>query len=140
MTNELPSVGTEDASKMAGILEIGDLPLNESDMAADMLRSLAAERDELASRVRELTELSERLKLEAQIHAQEARTANATIAEIYQCVTGATGEPGTWNGAEPVRQRLAELEGALKVIRNHSSVSLHQIEMIDAALASKEQP
>ncbi len=61
--------------------------------------------------------LIERMKMEAQIHAQEARTANATIAEIYQCVCGATGEPGNWNGAEPVREkltaqdaRIAELE------------------------------
>lgn len=49
-----------------------------------------------------------RLKLEAQIHAQEARTANATIAEIYQCVSGATGEPGNWHGAEPVRRLVQE--------------------------------
>lgn len=47
------------------------------------------------------------LQQQAEIHAQEARTANATIAEIYQLVTGATGEPGRWNGAEPVRKRLA---------------------------------
>lgn len=52
-------------------------------------------------------DLIERLKQEAQIHAQEARTANATIAEIYRAVTGGTGEPGCWNGAEPVRARLA---------------------------------
>jgi hypothetical protein len=47
------------------------------------------------------------LKQEAQIHAQEAKTANSTIYEIYQCVTGATGEPGNWHGAEPVRAALA---------------------------------
>lgn len=61
------------------------------------------------------------LKLEAQIHAGEARAANSTIYEIYQVLSGSTGEPGTWNGAEPARQfvaaaqeRIAELEGALK--------------------------
>lgn len=47
--------------------------------------------------------------VEARIHAQEARTANATIAEIYQVLTGATGEPGNWNGAEPARKIMAEL-------------------------------
>lgn len=46
---------------------------------------------------------------QAQIWKQEARTANATIAEIYQICTGGKGEPGNWNGAEPVRRRLAEL-------------------------------
>ncbi|MGL5117576.1 MAG: hypothetical protein ACRC7C_19865 [Beijerinckiaceae bacterium] len=49
MTNDLPSVGTEDAQEIAhGLGRI------YQDTAADMLRSLAAERDELASRVREL--------------------------------------------------------------------------------------
>jgi len=62
------------------------------------------------ARIAELTDLCDRLKQEAQIRAQEARTANATIAEIYQIVTGKTGEPGNWNGAEPVRRRIAELE------------------------------
>jgi single-strand DNA-binding protein len=38
-------------------------------------------------------ELIERMRMEAQIHAQEARTANATIAEIYQLCSG--GEPVT---------------------------------------------
>lgn len=52
--------------------------------------------------------LIERLKQEAEIHAQEARTANRTIAEIYQVVSGATGEPGNWHGAEPVRQLMAQ--------------------------------
>jgi hypothetical protein len=60
--------------------------------------------------VTSLPELVERLKQEAQIHAQEARTANATIAEIYQLCTGATGEPGNWNGAEPVRALIAAHE------------------------------
>lgn len=46
--------------------------------------------------------------LQAQCWKQEARCANHTIAEIYQLVTGATGEPGNWNGAEPVRALIAE--------------------------------
>ena len=47
--NDLPSVGTEDAQEIAhGLGRI------YQDTAADMLRSLVAERDELASRVREL--------------------------------------------------------------------------------------
>lgn len=46
---------------------------------------------------------------QAQIWKGEARAANATIAEIYQLCSGATGEPGNWHGAEPVRRKLAEL-------------------------------
>ena len=48
----------------------------------------------------------EACKLQAQIWKQEATTANATIAEIYQLCTSKTGEPGNWNGAEPVRAAL----------------------------------
>lgn len=70
---------------------------------ADIAAALAAERAEGAAR-------SETLKQEAKIHAQEARTANSTVNEIYQLVTGATGEPGNWSGAEPVRKRLAQIE------------------------------
>lgn len=79
-----------------------------------------------ADLVAELEALAERLKHEAQLHAQEARTANATIAEIYREVSGGKGEPGNWNGAEPVRAeltalraRVTELEAALRTIERH---------------------
>jgi hypothetical protein len=55
----------------------------------------------------------QKLKLEAQGHAQEARTANSTIAEIYQHVTEHSGEPGNWNGAVPVAAELRRLRSAL---------------------------
>lgn len=74
--------------------------------------------DTATAEIERLRALSDRLKLEAQAHAQEARTANSTIYEIYQVLSGSTGEPGNWNGAEPARQfvaaareRIAELEG-----------------------------
>jgi hypothetical protein len=65
--------------------------------------------DAWAAEVAEARALSERLLQEAQIHALEARTANATIAEIYQAVSGATGEPGNWHGAAPVVEELTRL-------------------------------
>ena len=68
-------------------------------------------------------DLIERLKQEAQAHAQEARTANATIAEIYRIVSGGTGEPGNWHGAEPVRKCVEELReqvAALTPIASHA--------------------
>lgn len=71
----------------------------------DLARSLERE---LATAVAE----RDAIKLQAQCHAQEARTANSTIAEIYRLCTGKTGEPGNWNGAEPVRQLLAQLQAA----------------------------
>ena len=61
----------------------------------DTIESLRAERDHL--------------KQQAKIHADEARGANDTIYKIYQAVTGATGEPGNWNGAKPVIDALTAL-------------------------------
>jgi len=66
------------------------------------IAAVTAERDALQTKC-------ERLLQEAQIHAMEARTANATIAEGYQAVTGATGEPGNWHGSEPFKAMAAEL-------------------------------
>ena len=47
--------------------------------------------------------------LQAQLHAGEAKGANETIYQIYQHVTGATGEPGNWNGAKPVIEEIDRL-------------------------------
>lgn len=66
-----------------------------------------------AREIAELKGLAERLKQEAQIHTQEARTANSTIAEIYRRVSGGTGEPGNWNGAKPVRELLDDQRARL---------------------------
>lgn len=55
---------------------------------------------------------AETLKQQAEIWAQEARTQKATVHEIYQLCTGSTGEPGDWNGANPVREVIARAEKA----------------------------
>ena len=63
---------------------------------AEQIESLRIERDAL--------------KQQAQIHAMEAKTANSTIYDIYQVVSGGTGEPGNWNGARPVREAFDALK------------------------------
>jgi len=70
-----------------------------------VIAALAVVQPEL-DRLRNLVAI---LQQQAEIHAQEARTANATIYEAYQAVTGATGEPGNWNGARPIRGELDRL-------------------------------
>lgn len=62
------------------------------------------------NRIRELEARCEKLRMEAEIWAQEARTQKSTVQECYQAVTGATGEPGDWNGAQPVVERIKALE------------------------------
>jgi hypothetical protein len=56
-----------------------------------------------------LKALVETLKNEARAHAMEAGSANATINEINQFISGATGEPGNWHGAQPVKKYIAEI-------------------------------
>jgi len=73
--------------------------------------------EQQTEQIKEISDLRDRLKMEAQIHAQEARTANATLAEIYQLCSGATGEPGSWHGAEPVRQKLAAANALIEQAR-----------------------
>jgi hypothetical protein len=60
------------------------------------------------------TWLESQIIMQAQIWKQEARCANDTIGQIYQAVTGSKGEPGNWNGAEPVKALVAERD-ALRV-------------------------
>jgi len=99
--------------------------------AIEELRRLAPMEAEL----QQALNLCERLKLEAQCHAQEARTANATIAEIYQAVSGGTGEPGNWHGAQPVvdalqrtREELATCRELLAEIRASLDKPIEQLE------------
>lgn len=75
-------------------------------------------------------ELNARLKLEAQCHAQEARAANATVHEIYQVISGATGEPGNWNGAEPVKAYVAKAHERIGILEHE--LDLNEREQLDA--------
>ena len=85
------------------------------------LGRLGWEADKLQMNDAEQRDLINRLQLEAQIHAQEARTANATIAEIYQVVSGGTGEPGNWHGVEPVRTVMQEQREEITRLRGELS-------------------
>ncbi len=79
----------------------------------------------LITALRKERTLSERLKMEAICHAGEARGANATINEINQICSGATGEKANWHGAEPVRELKQRLDHALRVTQpglNHHNV------------------
>ena len=61
---------------------------------------------------------AEHLKMQAKIWKCEARAQAATVRECYQACTGATGEPGDWNGARPVLA-LAEERAWLRNALEH---------------------
>lgn len=78
--------------------------------------------------------LIDSLILAAQTHAQEARTANATIYEIYQYVSGSTGEPGNWHGAQPVRDAFEKLQAQLDEAINGWKESVKAFDDIEKEL------
>lgn len=81
--------------------------------------------EQQAKELEQLKDLNEHLKIEAQGHAQEARTANATIYEIYQCVRGSTGEVGNWHGAQPVRDAMDKQAKELAQLKiNHAEINV----------------
>lgn len=93
----------------------------DHDAALERSRSLVAQLSTAKEEIERLKTLASRLQQEAEIHAGEARAHKASLHEAYQAVTGATGEPGNWNGAEPVknfvstaRDRISALEEAIQ--------------------------
>ena len=76
------------------------------------------------------------LELQAKGHACEADTANSTIAEIYQLCTGSTGEPGNWNGAEPVRKALDGLRARAEAAERRAEEAERRADGLVEALKS----
>lgn len=89
-------------------------------------------------RADEAEALVETLKREAQLHAQEARTANATIAEIYREVSGGKGEPGNWNGAEPVRAELTALRARVAIMQEALEIIAGKRQCLDNLMGNKD--
>lgn len=96
------------------------------------LEEAERERDEARS-------LCETLKMHASCHAMEARGANATIHEAYQAVTGATGEPGNWNGARPIKEALAAERSRAELAESRLVKAQTDIEALRSARATAEQ-
>lgn len=86
------------------------------DKAAAALRTLQEENEALRN-------LVDRLRVEAQAHAMEARGANATIHEAYQAATEGKGEPGNWHGAGPIKDELTRLRSDLMQARARAEVA-----------------
>lgn len=53
------------------------------------------------------------LRQQSEVWALEARAHKSSLHEAYQAITGATGEPGNWNGAKPIIEHVTTLQSAL---------------------------
>lgn len=79
--NDLPSVGTEDA-RLALTAALGYVERNTPQLVRDEIRSLSAERDELASRVKELqAEVQEQCRING-MGAERELALMARVAEL----------------------------------------------------------
>lgn len=79
-------------------------------LICEAIEAQAAELERVKAERDELQNLADRLKMEARIHSGEARAANASLNDAYQAASGAKGERGNWNGANPIKEALAAAE------------------------------
>lgn len=108
---------------------IGSTFDDELTLSGDEARSVVSLLESLSSQVTEAQNLAERMKLEAQCHAGEARAANSTIYEIYQVLSGGKGEPGNWHGAQPARDYVAAAE-------SRATAAEGRVALLEEALAT----
>lgn len=78
-------------------------PLVERLRKSPYMKALTAE---ACARIEELEAKSAALEQQAVQWKGEAMAHKSSLHEAYQVLTGATGEPGNWNGARPFRQFL----------------------------------
>ena len=103
--------------------------------ARDLYAELDAKDAEIAA-LRTRAETAERERdwaiQQAQVWKQEARTQQATVYEGYQAVTGATGEPGDWNGAEPFKALVRERDEATERHKRELVICLRAMDKLEA--------
>lgn len=88
---------------------LGDFPeINPANYGDDDVNALNAWGIAAHTAIEELQAENASLLQQAQIWKQEAMAQRATVHEAYRVCTGNTGEPGDWNGAEPIRKLAAE--------------------------------
>jgi hypothetical protein len=85
-------------------METGIAPIGAVNHLANFINTVCTRLEAAESQLEAVTQ-------QARIWKMEALTHKSTVQECYQACTGSTGEPGDWNGANPVKQlamRLAE--------------------------------
>ena len=122
MTDALREAAQAD---LAGIDGWGNLCSN----AADTM-------DDLRSQLAEVEKQRDYAIHQAQIWKLEAASQKATVAECYQICTDATGEPGDWNGAEPVRALKAQLAEAQRDAERGRWLIEHAFQYANVSLGS----
>lgn len=76
------------------------------DFVLGCMKDMAKECDALRQKLEQAEARADACQQQAQIWKQEARTQSAIVAEMYQELTGKTGEPGDWNGVRPLKPAI----------------------------------
>lgn len=101
----------------------------------ELMRSAlsASEAREAALReaLSEAENLCDRLRLEAQNWSCEAKTQLSTVHEIYQVVSEAKGEPGSWNGSRPVRSLKERVKALREALAEYEAAVYVAIDVLD---------
>jgi hypothetical protein len=103
---------------MAAMLRLGEGVSLASEVG--LLESAATE-------IKRQRNLVDRLRTEAQTHSGEARTANSSLHEAYQAASGSRGEPGNWNGANPIKDEIERLRTKLAEAEELANRSLRRL-------------
>lgn len=75
-------------------------------MVLDHIDEVRDENATLRQQLQQAEARADHCEREARQWRQEARTQSSIVAEIYQELTGKTGEPGDWNGARPIKSAI----------------------------------
>ncbi len=114
---------------------------DEEKKVADVIVALTERISALESENDRLLTLASDLKLQAQTHAMEARSANSTVAEIYQIISGGKGEPGSWRGSKPVREYVEAAKGEILRLETELALSkpVYSRRQIEARVKALEE-
>ncbi|MCZ4284596.1 hypothetical protein O4H29_07075 [Marinobacter salarius] len=111
--------------------EYEPLATEEAESMADLIAKQGAENAALRQKLEHAEARADACQQQAQIWKQEARTQSAIVAEIYQELTGKTGEHGDWNGGRPLRAEILR-----KQAEKLDEIAAHIKEAAEAGLSS----
>lgn len=143
MTNDLPSVGTEDARTVSLPEYIFGGEAGEFEKVWDerTVRALVSERDELASRVRELEGERDAALADSERRHTLLKLQHAESVELYNALSDLSFEcDGVFCVLPPSRETYNRTFMVLKMKPHLSPAALRGHGEAGAALASKEQP
>lgn len=93
----------------------------------------------LHARIAELEWINDSLRTQAQCWASEAKMQRSIVHKVNQICSGATGEKADWNGANPVREKIAELEAKTHTVVSSSTDNKFTLNISGESMISRSK-